>query len=525
LRYSPALLALALIACVEEFGRIGQIDSISLGPWVDAPLVHATFNATEFLTKGESKAKIVDQGGVLTLMYDDSVSSPSATNFFQIPNQQSPPLVITGPEVTFPSSGASITLTRNLTFAFTPAQGEQFDSLWLTTGQIVVQSSSTFAADVQLSFTTPTIGLNGVAIAENFDFSTPGNQTRTTSLNNHVIDLTLNGTATNTVSFTITAVITDNGQAISGTDKITLSFSLNTLRFRALFGQLGTRTFPMADSISFDVFAGVSSKNFVLLAPSIAVEARNSFGLPVSFNIQNFEAVTSNNTVVPLTGAAMSPPSNPYVIAAPNYSQLGQSITSNIVIDGQNSNLGTLIGSLPSYLTYNFKPTLNPGSAVPQNFVLDTSRIHVTVHAELPFYGQAEEISMTQRFDFNKIDVDGVDETFIKIHTTNEFPFAAKIQAYFLSSSGSVIDSLFLDPTIIKAAPVDAAGFTQSANDLITMVSIPQAKIDRINQASEIEVAATLSTTSNGTVPVKFSTTDRLQVAIGVHTRIRYSVN
>jgi hypothetical protein len=505
---------------------VGKIESATFGPWVDLPLVYADFNATEFLTEGSSKAKVVDQGGVLTLTYDDQISSPTASNFFTLPNQQGPPLVITGPEVTFPSSGASVTITKNITFAFNPAQGEKFDSLWLKSGLIDVQVSSTFAAGVQLSFTTPTIKLNGVALNQNFNFSTPGNQTRQTSLGNNALDLTLNGTTTNTVSFSIRAVITDNGQAINSSDQISLSFRLSNMVFKALFGQLGTRSlqFP-SGSVKLDVFTGVTSKNFVLLAPLVAIQARNSFGLPVGFDITNFTGVTSNNTVVPLSGPAVSSPANPYLISAPTLAQLGQSALSNITINGQNSNLGTLIGSLPSNLTYRFSASLNPGAAVQRNFVLDTSKVRVAVHAELPFYGQAQEIAFSKRFSFSGIDINGVGETALKIHTTNEFPFEARIQGYFLSSTGTVIDSLFTNATIIKAAAVDASGFTQSANDFITFVPVDQAKIDRIDAATQIEIAAAISTTNKGTVPVKFSATDRLLVSVGVHTRIRYTVN
>ena len=510
-----------MASCLEELERIRGIEGVSLGPWIDVPLGYATFNASEFLTQGESKAKVVDQGGVLTLTYDDAFSSPMATSYFQIPNQQSPTLTINGPEVTFPSPGGSVTISRNLTFAFNPAQGEKFDSLWLTSGQMTVQASSTFAANIQLAFSVPVFELNGVAVNQNFNFAAPGNQTRTASMANHTIDLTLNGTTTNTVSFAITAVITDTGQPINNTDKLSLSFGLTGARFRALFGELGPRTIQLpTGSIDLDVFAGVTSKNFVLLAPLVDIQAKNSFGLPLSFDISKFEGVTSSGTVVSLAGAAVSAPLNPYRIGAPTYSQLGQSIASNIKVDGQNSNLGTLVGSLPSSLSYTFGAGLNPGGTATKNFVLDTSRIRMTVHAELPFYGRAEEISFSKQFSFSGIGVDSVGESAIRIRTTNEFPFDARIQAYFLSSSGVVIDSLFSNPTIIKAAPVDASGFTQSGNELETMLPLPQAKLDRIDQATQIQIAAAISTYNTGTVPVKFSPTVRLIVAIGLHTRV-----
>lgn len=520
-------MAALLVACLEELDRIDSIETMSVGPWVDAPLVNTTFNTAEFLTEGNSKAKLVDQSGILTLIYDDSIASPTAANYFGVPNQVSPTLTITGPEVTFPSSGATITLTRNITFAFNPAQGEVFDSLWLTTGQIVVTTSSTFNAGVQLAFSAPTFqSATGQTLAQNYAFGAAGNQTRTTSLAGHTIDLTLNGTATNTISFTVVATITDTGQAINATDQIRFGFALNTLRFKALFGQLGTRIIQIpSDSVSLDVFAGVTSRNFVLLAPLISLQTRNSFGLPIAFNILNFSGTKSDNTVVQLTGSALSPPSNPYMIGAPTYSQIGGAVTSTFTLNDTNSNLGTLIGALPYFLSYQFNSQLNPGAAAPKNFVLDTSRVRVKIHVELPFHGRAQQISFSKRFSFSGIGVDGVGETAFKIRAANEFPFDARIQAYFRGPGGAIIDSLFTDAAIIKAAPVDANGFTQTVNEFITILPLTQAKIDRIDLATQIDIAASINTTNNGTVPVKFSTTDRLTVAIGVHTRIYYKIN
>ena len=47
------MLSITLMACLDDFERLGNIGSATLGPWVDAPLVHATFNATEFITNGD----------------------------------------------------------------------------------------------------------------------------------------------------------------------------------------------------------------------------------------------------------------------------------------------------------------------------------------------------------------------------------------------------------------------------------------------------------------------------------------
>jgi hypothetical protein len=529
-RYLPALLTIALVACLDDFEKLGKIETPLLDPWVDAPLGYATFSAAEFLTEGESKVRIVEKEGVLTLTYDNEISSPSLEKYFQIPNQQSPSIVIPASELTFLSSNSD-TVTRDYSFEFTSANGERLDSIWMNTGQIVVETNSTLPLGVQLSFTTPTLELNGVPFKQDIDFRSAGSQTITLPLDNHTFDLTLNGTTKNTVSCTITAIFTNTGQTISPDDKVTVRFSLNNIRFRALFGQLGTYSFetPVV-TMGLDVLAGLKSKNFVLLSPSVTIETRNSFGLPLAFDIVNLTAINSDSTVFPLTGAAVSPPLNPHIIAAPNYAQLGQSVTSNITISGENSNLGTLIGALPSYLSFGFGATLNPGTAVPQNFILDTSRVRIGIHAELPFHGRAQEISYSKRISFTGIGVvdnviDSIPDVFIKMRTSNEFPFEARVQAYFLSESGAVIDSLLSQRTILKAAAVDAAGFSKSASDVVILMPLSQERIDRIDKAKQIEITAAISTTNNGAVPVKVSASNQLKVVVGLHTRVRNQVN
>jgi hypothetical protein len=55
-------------------------------------------------------------------------------------------------------------------------------------------------------------------------------------------------------------------------------------------------------------------------------------------------------------------------------------------------------------------------------------------------------------------------------------------------------------------------------------VPVTQAKVDRIDQATHVVLVATMITVNNGTVPVKISSTDKLQVILGVNTRVKYNL-
>ena len=51
-----------------------------------------------------------------------------------------------------------------------------------------------------------------------------------------------------------------------------------------------------------------------------------------------------------------------------------------------------------------------------------------------------------------------------------------------------------------------------------------QVQVDRIDQAETLIMSAVFFTTNNGTVPVKFSASDKLKINLGVNTRLQYKL-
>jgi hypothetical protein len=131
-------------------------------------------------------------------------------------------------------------------------------------------------------------------------------------------------------------------------------------------------------------------------------------------------------------------------------------------------------------------------------------------------------LSISKRFDFSGLGIDDVEQSKIKVKTTNESPLDARLQIFFLDNGGQVLDSLFAERSFLKGAAVGPDGFTTNAEEVIKEVTITQAKIDRIEQAEYLVMTAVMFTSNNGTVPVKFSTADKLKVSVGVNTRIQY---
>lgn len=524
LSYFSFLVFLFCISCLEEIDNLDKLQKTTLRPIVDIPLVNSEFTMKDFLTEGKSKAKISEQNGVMVLLYKDSIETPSGDKYFTLPNQQSPVVSIDGPAVSFPSPGATVTITKNATFSFAPSQGEVLDSILAKSGDLAIAINSTFPANIALTVSIPSIKIAKIGYQKDFAFAGSGAQSSNVDLQNSKIDLTGSGGSTNTITFSITAKITDTGQPINSTHHLNFNFGLTNLKFRAMFGTLGTRNVLLnADSINVDVFDNTFNGNVELLSPSVKLTMQNSFGIPISFDIKNIIGL-KEMTVLPLSGAALSAPLNPYTLNAPAISQRGQSVSSSLSLTSTNSNLVQLISSLPTYLSYQFSLVLNPNGPV-KNFVQDDSKVKVIVDLELPFHGKASNLVLTREYDFDGLGVDDAGDTKIKLKTVNETPLDAYIQVYFASSTGTIIDSLFTDRSILKGAPVDANGFTQTSATVTKEVALTNAKVDRINQAKKLLVVGSIFTSANGTVPVKLTATDKLKIAIGVSSKLEYTLN
>ena len=512
-----------LASCMEELENTDRIGSITFEPEIGIPLVNSTFTMEEFLTEGGSKARISEQSGVMVLTYDDSIFTPGAETIFTIPDQQSPVISITGSEVTFPSPGSSVTVSKSITFAFNPSPGDNLDSILISAGLMQFSLSSTFPANIDLVISIPSLEQQRSGFQQNSSFAGPGTLAPFSDLQGAALDLTVNGTTTNTITFAITATITDTGQPISNTHTLDCSFGMSSLGFNGLFGNIGTRTFPLnADSINVDIFGDGLAGSIEFLSPAVRLDIRNSFGLPVGFDIQNISVIEQDFSTIQLNGPAVSAPANPYLLNGPSYSQIGESITTQIDINSGNSNITQLFSSLPYYLEYQFGAVLDPPGNT-GNFVLDTSRLAIGVHLELPFHGKVSSLTISKQFDFDGID--DIREGIVRVKTINELPLDAAVQVYFVDVTGAVLDSLFTNPSVIEGAQVDSDGFTQDKVEVITEAPIIQEKVDRISQAEYLLVRAEVRTTNQGTVPVKFSVADKLQVSIGLRAKVEYKLN
>jgi hypothetical protein len=514
------LLLVMCASCLEELENLDKLKSTTFKPRIEFPLINSEFTMKDFLTEGQSAARITERSGVMVLTYDDTIRTPNT--FFFLPNQ-SESISVPGPSP-FPNPGGSVTVSQPWQIDFSTT-GQLLDSIQVKSGALTFTFDSDMPANISLTISIPSLKTNGTGYQQTFTLNGTTLQTSTRDLQGSTIDLTLNGTTTNKLMAQVTAVITDTGTSMANTS-LDISFGIADLKFRGLYGDLGTQDFSLPlDSIDVDIFGNsVTASSFQLVAPSIQLDINNSFGLPAGFNIQNMGSIKNDGTTITLSGAAVSSPANPYLLAAPANNEVGQSANTSIALNTGNSNLSQILSQLPRYLTYKFGFRLNPTGQT-KNFVLDDSKLDIGVHLDLPFHGSFSALTITKNYEFAGLGIDELADSKVVVKTTNETPLEAQVQAYFLDSNGNVLETLFINPAILDGAPVNGSAETQGTSSVITTVTLTDEKIDRMNQATTLQIVATLFTTDAGSVPVKFSAIDKLKVSIGVNTQVEYKVN
>lgn len=515
--------ALILISCLEELEDVDKIGGAAFEPVLEFPLVNSEFTLRDFLVEGNSSARIVDKNGVMTLIYDDSLVTATAETFFLVPDQASPTININGGEFALPP-GASVSLNRNQTFAFNAAPGQELDSVQIKSGDLKLNIQSTFQANVSVTIQIPSLETNaGSTFEQTIVLNGPNSANPSIDISGYTLKL-IDGGNPNRLRLSIAATITSTGQAVTLAQNLSVNFTLEDLEFRGMFGDLGSLAFPLtADSLNVDIFDNAEgSGSFQLLSPTVSLTLSNSFGLPLGFDINEFVAYRPLEPPVFLSGTALSAPLNPYLVNAPNYNEIGQYKRSNISLTGANSNLPELLSYLPKYLGYQFNLELNPGSASTKNFVLDSSRLTIGVHLELPFHGSVSGLTLQRDYEFGGLGIDDVERSTVHLKTVNGSPVDMSVQVFFVDEGGTVLDSLFTNPKILEAAPVDVNGFSSGSSTFETEVKLSQSKVERIEQAERLVIRAGVVTANDGNTPVRFSAEDEFNVVIGVKTKMSY---
>jgi hypothetical protein len=508
----------------EEFDY-NKIAAFNYDPNIAVPLIHSNLTLRNILNDYDTTHLFVEDGtGFLFLIYSSTVFSKRADQLISISDQN----VNTSFNYSFGTiaSNDSASTTHSNSYSFTTSFSERYDSIRIKSGTFNFNISGNISHNSRIDISIPSAKKNGVAFNKSISLTSgPVSINQNFDLSGY----TLKFSSGNLID--INYKVTSFGDGNPASFNLSMGESFQNIAYKVIFGYLGKRSFTInQDSVVMEIFKNNVYGSMHFENPKLHIYANNAYGMPISLTFNTLEAYSQVNTpfVVPISGSGLT---NPWLIAAPTFAQLGQSIQTAMDLDKTNSNIDDAINISPKWVTYNIDALSNPsGDPVnDQNFVIDTSRFNVDVEVELPLHGSAWDFRLqdTLNFSFGD-DIDKAEWIKFKINTDNGFPIDARVQIYFVDSLYNKIDSLLAPfEQIIFAAPIGPPPDYRvtATNHKYVETTIYKNRLTALKNTDKMLIYSKMATINNGTSIVKIYSNYSIDVKLGVQVQGHYQVN
>jgi len=516
-----------------DFSKLST--NINWNPNVAVPAVHSSLTIRDILRDYDTTNLFVeDQTGFLYLMYHKQVFSLPASDYITLPDQSFSDN-FTGTE--FISQGFPATSPATVTKTYTHVMllqlaSDSFDSIIFKNGTFSLDVSSTFLHTGLLTVTFPTVLKNGLPYSKTVNIST---STGTFTYNQSFYDLAdyhadLTNPGFNQLPVELSLTFVNSGNTVSPSNQVNVNMSVNTLQYKAIFGNIGQRNIPIQeDTVNVELFNNTMQGNLYFVNPKIRLFINNSFGVPFSASFSDFKIYSSvSNTYVTYSFPSSY---NPTIIGAPfNYSDAP--VVTPIILDTLNfPNIRTIVSEYPRYVHVTTNATSNPIGTSQYNFIKDTSKLSVDLEVELPLWGRASWWILQDTLDFNfsdyykdsTVDLHNVDWVKFHLNILNGMPTEAGVQVYLTDSLYNIIDTIFTpeNMNIVASGILGSNGKviapTRKTSDVIYYGS----RLANLQNVKKALVRGYVHTTNVGATIVRFYSDYALDVKMGVQVQAK----
>lgn len=417
-------------------------------------------------------------------------------------------------------------LNQTIENSIAMANGEQLNTIILKQGNISYDIDYGIRENAQVVLTLPYLTMNGSPFSEVISLTSnhvsATNVTGSFDLSGYTFDLTGGGGHNNYIAATISANVISSGIPIpiDTSDAVSADITIDNLAFSYADGYLGSQPITVpTDSLDFSLFKKDLGINVSLADPQITLKLKNSVGIPINGDLSVLSVIGENGNTVPFTGIA-----NPLVINSP--SAVGQTATTNIVINKNTSNITTVLTSNPKTIIYGLTAATNP-SGFGVNFITDSSSIDVSMEMDVPLYGSLSGFVIKDTVAFPADAFNNVYTATLRSIITSEFPIEANVQMYFLDASYAMVDSIFPSgyEQVVPSSIIDVNGELVSASaPKTTDMAVSAAMAEKLKVAKYIVVATKLATANNGTQAAKFYSTYKMNVKLGILAKLNIDI-
>jgi hypothetical protein len=391
------------------------------------------------------------------------------------------------------------------------AAGAELTSLKIKSGQLSYKLGSTVQGDVIYTYQIPSAtDVNGVTFSKSVNVPAASNGERSKvsgafSLDGYTLDLTgSTGNSFNTILTSIDCKVSPSfttNVSVSNQDTIFISNKLESISIARADGYFGQQSLETGwENVAFDGFDMFSSGNIGVDELEMQLTIENGVGadalievIGLSSNNEAGDEIILNHSLVGTTQQLNRA-----------YENAGGFVPSQLVynLDENNSNITSMISSLPSSLGYNFNVTINPlGNISGYNDFLDiNSPLKLSLDANMPLSVLANDLTLVDTLDLQISDTSMLNSMTLMIDMLNGFPLSAEVSMAVLDQNDKIVSYLF-SPSEIYSAEVDLSGIIATKSESYHELMISEKDMERIKTYGK--VVLTVAFNSEGSTPVK----------------------
>ncbi|MEM6967510.1 MAG: hypothetical protein AAF573_22290, partial [Bacteroidota bacterium] len=246
----------------------------------------------------------------------------------------------------------------------------------------------------------------------------------------------------------------------------------------------------------------------------------NSFGVPIRMTANSMMANTVSGGMMNLSTVL----DDGVDFKFPAIVEEGAIKTTRVEINNSNSNLAEVISNIPREIQFSMQAISNPeNDPSVKGFVKYDNRFDIDLEIEIPVHFKAEHFVLETVTELDTDIFENIQDAEFKLITENGLPIDAGVQVYFLDANDVVLDSLFQEVggALIPSAKVDATGKVSSKTTGEHIAAVSESRIRNFDNATQIAIRSTLSTTDGGATAAKFYTDYEMNFQLGVKAKIK----
>lgn len=442
-----------------------------------------------------------DSTSLLFLTYRDTAQFTSGTNIIEIEDVTNTGSI---PLVSFTNPGPNVVAEKydsTFTFRYPANKSEEVDSIFYQSGSLVIDISKTFPYDLIYDVSIQNtrtkdgnapINIRGTVPSAN----SSANVQRDLSDYKTILSFEDNQ---NTFEFKVSLdIVLAPGESISDTDFVTFNLSYINQNFEIIYGKFGQDTTAIGNQI-IDVgfFSELGETGLEFGGPVITFDFNNSYGVPLGvlfggmFGVEG-DSIAGQTDTTYLTGAITT---RPQVIEAAQ--TVGETRTSSIVVDRNNSSLQDLLSSSPNQIGFDLSAVTNPLDTTVSNFLMDGNEVETYIEIYMPLEIALNNLTRSFEFDLGDgLDFNEVDSLSLRLVTQNGLPFSAFLEFEIVNDS---LGSSYQIPTtlVLESAFIDSRGLVNEKRKTVSDISVGKDGVEAFKNGGNLFLRFILNTPAN----------------------------